>query len=222
MTNEEILWRYKIQDSGTGPLIIEIDEPQMIVGMFVMPEGILGGSVPDLVALFPFVEDAAQRGQGVIVLPSPENIASIQVPQCVHWPRGTYKMIRRHEMTHWIRWRQKKFVYAPKKTFWAALMLFREEIIAYRSQVRVHAPEAWASALENSSAGWWFKAWLRTKGKKVSVALRTCVYVDVPFALFVSMTKTGVLGERLQRLCAHLQRVTLRIGAYFTRRRKNG
>tara|TARA_Y100000034_G_C6905241_1_gene419815 strand:+ start:2302 stop:2880 length:579 start_codon:yes stop_codon:yes gene_type:complete len=130
----------ELRKIAAGPLVIDVDDISLLNGraVHVLPDGILSPKSQAHHIIrnkFPQAIAAAEQGKSVILLPSKKNLASSPYvgPDAAD---AAYNQLRRHEMTHWLRWKKGKKGMEISPGVRGVVRNAREEFAASVSQVK--------------------------------------------------------------------------------------
>ena len=125
---------------AAGPLIIHVEDPNLLNAraVHITPEGLISQKEEahrTIANRWPKAMDAAKSGRAVILLPSVENLSK-HPSLSPEDAKATYKQLRRHELTHWMRHRKGYRGMQVKPGIGNVLRNAREELAAHVSQVK--------------------------------------------------------------------------------------
>lgn len=130
-----------LEKTAAGPLIIDVDDPRLLSTNAVNldPKSFLSTADSPAKTLikqqYPEAVEALKAGRGVIMLPSKANLAQNPFLDA-ETADATYKQLRRHEMTHWMRGRKGKDL-STSPGIRGVLRNAREELAATASQTKI-------------------------------------------------------------------------------------
>tara|TARA_B100000131_G_scaffold132800_1_gene129389 strand:- start:5229 stop:5801 length:573 start_codon:yes stop_codon:yes gene_type:complete len=125
----------EMEKLAAGPLIVHMSDPSS-PGKHVKASTFLNNPperLRQIMAEVPAVRKAAEKGQSVLFLPSPEGLSKLYGPA---GGQAAYNTMRRHEMTHWLRDRRGKMKGVGEPGLRNVLRSAREEMAAHLSQTR--------------------------------------------------------------------------------------